>query len=50
MVDERLRVAIVFPADAKRQLHVEESRFADVAEALCAAGMEVVGAPMPMSL
>jgi len=45
MVDERLRVAIVFPADAKRQLHVEESRFADVAEALCAAGMKVVGAP-----
>lgn len=47
MAADRHRVAIVFPADAKEQLatKVEQSRFAGVAKALSAAGIEVVGAP-----
>jgi hypothetical protein len=47
MARERFRVAIVFPADAERQLSttVEQSRFADTAKALGAAGLDVVGAP-----
>jgi hypothetical protein len=47
MTSERYRVAIVFPSDAKGRLstNVEQSRFADIANALCAAGIEVVGAP-----
>lgn len=47
MTSKRHRVAIVFPADAKEGLatDVEKSRFADTAEALRAAGIEVVGAP-----
>jgi hypothetical protein len=40
-------VAIVFPADATQRLstNVEQSPFAGIVKALCAAGMEVVGAP-----
>lgn len=47
MHGERYRVAIVFPADAKERLatKIEQSRFAGVARALSAAGIEVVGAP-----
>ena len=47
MANERVRVAIVFPADVKGQLStkVEQSRFADTAKALGAAGIDVVGAP-----
>jgi hypothetical protein len=47
MTSERHRVAIVFPADAKGRFspNVQQSRFADIAQALCAAGIEVVGAP-----
>jgi len=47
MTRARRRVAILFPADAKERLstNVEQSRFADTAKALCAAGIEVVGAP-----
>jgi hypothetical protein len=47
MASERHRVAIVFPADAKARLAtiVEQSRFAGIVNALCAAGIEVVGAP-----
>jgi hypothetical protein len=47
MTSERHRVAIVFPANAKERLstNVEQSRFADIAKALCATGIEVVGAP-----
>jgi hypothetical protein len=47
MTSKRLRVAIVFPADAKEgpATQLEQSRFADTAKALGAAGMEVVGAP-----
>lgn len=47
MASGRFRVAIVFPADAKEGLatDVEQSRFADIVKALCAAGIEVVGAP-----
>ena len=43
----RGRVAIVFPADAKERLstNLEQSRFAGIAKALRATGMEVVGAP-----
>ena len=46
-VGERLRVAIVFPADADKQAStkIEQSRFAGVAKALGDAGIEVVGAP-----
>lgn len=47
MASERHRVAIVFPADAEERLatKVEQSRFAGVASAFSAAGIEVVGAP-----
>jgi hypothetical protein len=47
MVSEQHRVAIVFPADAEQRLatKVGESRFSGVANALYAAGIEVVGAP-----
>jgi len=47
MTSERRRVAILFPADPKerRSTNVEQSRFADTAKALRAAGIEVVGAP-----
>jgi hypothetical protein len=47
MTIKRNRVAIVFPADAHKRhaTRVEQSRFAAVAEALAAAGAEVVGAP-----
>jgi len=47
MANERVRVAIVFPADVKEQLStkVEQWRFADTAKALGAAGIDVVGAP-----
>src|SRR5262245_65289744 len=47
MTSERRRVAILFPPDAKERLstNVEQSRFANTAKALCAAGIEVVGAP-----
>src|SRR5262249_24833191 len=47
MTSERRRVAILFPADPKerRSTNVQQSRFADTAKALRAAGIEVVGAP-----
>ena len=47
MTRERHRVAIVFPADAKDRFsaNVDQSRFAGVAKALSAAGIEVVGVP-----
>jgi len=47
LANERHRVAIVFPADAQEELatKVEQSRFAGVANALSAVGIEVVGAP-----
>lgn len=47
MAGARQRIAIVFPADAKEQLStkIEQSRFAGVAKALSAVGIEVVGAP-----
>ena len=47
MIDERPRVAIVFPADTSERVstNIDESRFAEVAKALRAAGMDVVGAP-----
>jgi hypothetical protein len=47
MLSDRHRVAIVFPSDAREQLstNVEQSRFAETAKALRAAGIEVVGAP-----
>src|SRR5688572_19059849 len=43
----RGRVAIVFPADAKERLStdLDQSRFAGIANALRATGMEIVGAP-----
>src|SRR5262245_53030655 len=47
MSGERHRVAVVFPADANAQpsTSIGQSRFADIANALSGAGMEVVGAP-----
>jgi hypothetical protein len=47
MTSERRRVAILFPADPKerRSTNVKQSKFADTAKALRAAGIEVVGAP-----
>jgi len=41
------RVAIVFPANPEQRLttRLEDSRFAETAEALAAAGLEIVGAP-----
>src|SRR5215468_10198621 len=47
MINQRRRVAIVFPANAKDRpsTNVHQSRFAGVAKALCAAGIEVVGVP-----
>ena len=47
MTPKTLRVAIVFPAHPKLRLstRLESSRFAETAEALSAAGLEVVGAP-----
>ena len=47
MTTGRHRVAIVFPADAKHQLATSlgQSRFADIAGALGAVGIDVVGAP-----
>jgi hypothetical protein len=47
MTSKRHRVAILFPADAKegRSATVEQSRFAGIANALSAAGIEVVSAP-----
>ena len=47
MINQRHRVAIVFPAGAKDRpsTSVHQSRFAGVARALSAAGIEVVGVP-----
>src|SRR5262245_12375679 len=47
MASDRHCVAIVFPADAKDGLatNVEQSRFAETAKALRAAGIDGVGAP-----
>jgi len=47
MINQRRRVAIVFPADAKDRpsTNVHQSRFAGVAKALAAAGIEVVCVP-----
>ena len=47
MTAKQHRVAIVFPADTTQQqaTKLEQSRFAGIAEALTAAGSEVVGAP-----
>jgi len=47
MTEKACRVAIVFPADPQQRLasRLEDSRFAATADALAAAGLEVVGAP-----
>jgi hypothetical protein len=47
MIDTRLRVAIVFPADANAGLstRVERTRFGGIVDALASAGIAVVGAP-----
>ncbi len=47
MTTRRNRVAILYPADAdkRRATKLDDSRYADVAEALRAAGVEAVGAP-----
>lgn len=47
MAVKQKRVAIVYPADerAQQQTTLEQSRFAAVAEALSAAGAEVIGTP-----
>jgi hypothetical protein len=52
MASERRQVAILFPADSKEQLskNVEQSRFADTAKALCAAGSRWWVLRTPMSL
>ena len=47
MTTRRHRVAILFPADSKLGLatSLEQSRHGETAKALCAAGIDVVGAP-----
>ena len=47
MMIRKNRVAIVFPGDAKQlaQTRVEQSRLAGTAEALAAAGLDVLSAP-----
>jgi hypothetical protein len=47
MTAERYRVAILLPADVEEQHRtaLDQSRFSGIAEALAAAGIEVVGAP-----
>jgi hypothetical protein len=47
MINQQYRVAIVFPAEAKGlpPINVHQSRFAGVAKALCAAGVQVVSVP-----
>jgi hypothetical protein len=47
MINQRHQEAIVFPADAKDRTstNVHQSRFAGVAKAFGAAGIEVVGVP-----